>query len=75
MRTRVEFDIERLAVDMAARGWLAPDLARAAGLAAWSVRRVLRGDRMNPRTWDRIARAMGYSAKRYVRVKKGDRHG
>lgn len=69
MATQPLFDVDKLARDMASRGWLAPDLARAAGVAAWTVHRALNGDRMNPRTWDRLARAMGHTAKRYLMPK------
>jgi hypothetical protein len=66
MGTSPRFDVAKLAQDIATRGWLAPDLARAAGVSAWTVHRALNGSRMNPRTWDRLARAMGYSVKRYL---------
>jgi hypothetical protein len=70
MGTAHRFDVDKLAHDMASRGWLAPDLARAAGVAAWTVHRALNGQRMNPRTWDRLARAMGYTVRRYLLASK-----
>lgn len=60
------FDAVKLAQDLAARGWLPTDLARSAQLSNMTVTRVLRGERHNPRTWDRLARALGYTTRRYL---------
>jgi hypothetical protein len=67
MATLIKFDAERLASDVASRGWLPRDLARAAGVSDMTVSRILNGTRCNPRTWDRVAKAMGYSVRRYLR--------
>lgn len=60
-----QFDIDKLKHDLAAKGWLPTDLARAADLSKATVSRVLSGERSNPRTIDRLARAMGYGVRRY----------
>lgn len=63
-------DVHKLRDDIAARGWLPTDLARAAGLSNQTISRVLNGDRANPRTVDQIAKAMGYSVRRYLITRK-----
>lgn len=64
---RVIFDTARLADDIAMRAWLPRDLARFAGVSPMTVSRVLRGERNNPRTWDRLARALGHTNRRYLK--------
>lgn len=66
MKTTVDFDVAKLEQDVASRGWLPTDLARASGLTDMTITRVLRGERKNPRTWDQIAKSMGYSVRRYL---------
>lgn len=65
METAQRFDVSKLQRDMDARGWLPRDLARAAGVSDMTVSRVLNSERFNPRTWARLAQAMGYSVRRY----------
>lgn len=67
MGMEVGFDISKLEHDIAARGWLPRDLARAAGVSDMTVSRARSGQNKNPKTWERLARAMGYTVRRYLR--------
>lgn len=60
------YDIDRLKTDLAARGWVGTDLARAAGVSHTSVHRALGAGTVSPRMMDRLARALGYSIRRYL---------
>lgn len=51
---------------MAERGWLATDLARAAGVSNMSVSRVLSGEGHSARMVEKLARALGRTARRYL---------
>jgi transcriptional regulator with XRE-family HTH domain len=66
MGTVVRFDVERILYDMADRGWIARDLARVSGVSDMTVSRFLRGDIQTARTAAKLARALGYSPRRYV---------
>jgi plasmid maintenance system antidote protein VapI len=61
-----EYRVDLLREDMAGRGWLQTDLARAAGVADMTVTRFLRGDFQTARTAAKLAKALGYSPKRYL---------
>ena len=65
--TRATYDINRLADDMAAKGWLAADLARKAGVSKMTVSRVLNSDSQSARTMAKLAEALGYTVRRYLR--------
>ena len=65
VKTR-QFDVAKLRDDMAERGWLPRDLARAAGVSDMTVSRYLNGHRQNPRTIDKLAKAMGRPIRRYL---------
>lgn len=52
--------------DMALKGWLPTDLARAAKVSDMTVSRFLKGNTQTERTADRLARALGFSPKRYL---------
>lgn len=52
--------------DMADRGWLPVDLARAADVARSTVTRFLNGDVQTPHTARKLADALGKSVRRYV---------
>jgi len=60
------YNVERMVADMALKGWIATDLARAANLSNITVSRFLRCERQNARTAERLARALGYSPRRYL---------
>lgn len=64
-RQRVRFSAERVLADMAIKGWNSTDLARAAGVSAMTISRFLRGEAQTPKIAGRIARALGYSVRRY----------
>ncbi|HYC00443.1 MAG TPA: helix-turn-helix transcriptional regulator [Candidatus Limnocylindrales bacterium] len=66
MSTDTRFDVDKLVDDLAARGWLPTDLARAAQLSDMTISRVLKGQRHNPRTWKQIADALGKNIRRYT---------
>lgn len=54
-----------MVADMALKGWAATDLARAAQVSDMSVTRFMRGDTQTARMADKLARALGYSPRRY----------
>jgi hypothetical protein len=64
------YNIDRLKSDLALRGWLGTDLARAAGVSHTSVHRALGAGTVSPRMMARLARALGYTVRRYVVVGK-----
>ena len=65
-KLKPHYDAERIVCDLAVRGWQAADLARATGLSRQRVSQFLSGRYQTARTADAIARAMGYSPRRYL---------
>jgi plasmid maintenance system antidote protein VapI len=65
-RPRASYDASKLVHDMALKGWLPTDLARAANVSDMTVSRFLKGEFQTPRTADKLARALGYSPRRYL---------
>ena len=66
----VEFDVDLMRHDIAAKGWLPTDLARRAKVSDMAVSNFLRGRYQNPRTALKLARALGYrSVRRYLVVR------
>ncbi len=63
------FDRQRLAEDMAAKGWDIKDLARSADISNRTVYRFLNGEIQTIRTVKKLASALGYSVRRYLRQK------
>lgn len=63
----VTYDTQRMEQDMAARGWLPTDLARAARLSDMTVGRFLNGVHQSERTGKTLAEALGFSVRRYLR--------
>jgi len=63
---KTTFDVERMLDDMAIRGWLAIDLARAAGVADMTVYRFLRREAQTNKTAKKLAEALGFSVRRYL---------
>ena len=59
------YDTQKLQNDMALRGWLRTDLARIAGISDQTVGRFLKGEAQTAKTADKIARALGYTVRRY----------
>lgn len=66
MDTEARFDVSKMRQDIAGREWLPTDLARAAGVSDMTVSRFLRGERQNPRTAGKLARALGFTVRRYL---------
>lgn len=62
----VRFDAQRMAEDMALRGWSKLDLAKRARCADMTVIRFLRGERQTPKTAVKLSRALGYTVRRYL---------
>lgn len=60
------YDVDRLVADMAAKGWLATDLARRARVSDMTVSRFLSGHTRTARTAKKLAAALGYSLRRYL---------
>lgn len=65
-RPRVRFDTERLALDMAAKGWENKDLAAAADVSEMTISRFLRGETQTVKTARKIALALGRSPRYYL---------
>jgi transcriptional regulator with XRE-family HTH domain len=63
---RPQFNAVLLADDMAARGWLAIDLARRARVSHMTVSRFLRSERQTAKTAMKLAKALGYPTDRYL---------
>lgn len=59
------FNADRVAADMALKGWNNVDLARAAGISDKTVTRFLSGEVQTAKTAQLMARALGYTVKRY----------
>lgn len=64
MRTRI--DVDALRRDMEAKGLMARDLARRAGVSDATVSRFFSGESRTPRTAKVLARALGFSLRRYL---------
>jgi len=65
-RPIVRFNSQLLAEDMASKGWNKSDLAVRAGVADMTVIRFLRAESQTNRTAKKLARALGYSVRRYL---------
>lgn len=62
----LSYDVARMREDMALRGWRATDLAKRSKLTDTSVSRFLRGEAQSAPTAKKLARALGYSVRRYL---------
>ena len=60
------YDIARMRDDMAAKGWIPQDLARAAEVSHMTVSRFLRGERQTPRAAKKLSRALGRGSSYYL---------
>lgn len=65
-QTSVAYNVRLLERDMAAKGWLPVDLARAAGVSHMTVGRFLRGERQTARVAKKLADALGTKVARYI---------
>lgn len=70
--TASAYDVAMLEADMAAKGWLPVDLARRADVSHMSVGRFLRGEVQTARMGMKLARALGYSVRRYLVAQSGE---
>lgn len=66
MGTETQFDVARLRDDIAERGWMPTDLARASGVSDMTVSRFLRGEYQTARTAAKLAKALGRTVRRYL---------
>ena len=60
------YDTRRMLADMTLRGWNDSALARQAGLSTTTTKYFLDGYRQTAKTADKLARALGYTVKRYL---------
>ncbi len=65
-RPKATYDTSKMVSDMALKGWMPTDLARAAGVSDMSVSRFLKGETQTERMAERLARALGYGPRRYL---------
>lgn len=63
---RVQFNLQLMAEDMASKGWTKLDFANAAGVADMTVIRFLRGEQQTAPTAKKLAKALGFSVRRYI---------
>lgn len=68
--TDITYDIPLLKADMARKGWLAQDLSREANVSHMTVSRFLRGERQTARAAKKLAVALGFQVKRYIRTRE-----
>ncbi len=62
----IQFDAQRMAEDMALKGWNKLELSKRAGVADMTVIRFLRGQGQTAPTAKKLAAALGYSVRRYL---------
>lgn len=60
------FNLTLMARDMASRGWMRTDLARAAGVSDMTVYRWFDGTARTNRTAKKLALALGHTVDRYL---------
>ncbi len=60
------YDVERMQMDMVAKGWLPIDLARKAKLSHMTIARFFDGRHRTPRTAKAIAKALGRDLSHYL---------
>ena len=66
MSKTLRFDVDKMRDDMAERGWVARDIARAAGVSDSTVYYFLHAVRQSPRVADKLSRALGRTPRRYL---------
>ncbi len=64
-KAKARYQGNKVLADLGLRGWNSSDLARATGLSFPTISRFLHGHVQTPKTAERIARALGYSVRRY----------
>jgi hypothetical protein len=63
---KIRYDTDRMVEDIALKGWLPIDLARKARVADMTVYRFLDGRSQTAPIAKKLARALGYSIRRYL---------
>jgi transcriptional regulator with XRE-family HTH domain len=66
MSITVRYNVERMAEDIAARGWHPSGLADRVGVARSTVGRFLSGEFQTAKTAEKLAKGLGYSVRRYL---------
>lgn len=66
MGTTVRYNLPLIRQDMAAKGWMNTDLAKAAGVSDMTITRFFSGERQTPRTVKKIGKALGRGVRRYL---------
>lgn len=66
MAHTVRFDADKMRQDIAAKGWQPADLADRARVARSTVGRFLSGEFQTARTAAKLAKALGFSIRRYL---------
>lgn len=62
----IRYDAQRMAEDMAAKGWTKLDFAKKARVSDMTVIRFLRGERQTAPTAKKLAKALGHDVERYL---------
>lgn len=63
---QIAYDVDLMLHDAAAKGWQLTDLAAEAGVHKSTVSRFFDGQFQTARTAKKLARALGYSVRRYL---------
>ena len=68
----IRYQSNRLALDIALKGWSKTHLARVAGVSPMTVTRACAGvPPVKPSTWAMLAHALGYPVSRYITLRRG----
>lgn len=62
----IRFNAQLMAEDLALKGWSKAQLAQRAGCADMTVYRFLSGERQTGKTAKKLAKALGFPARRYL---------
>jgi len=62
----IRFNAQLMAEDLALKGWTKAEFAEHAGVTDMTVIRFLRGERQTAITAKKLAKALGYSTRRYL---------
>lgn len=63
---RPTFNVALMVEDMTVKGWLTNELARRAGVADMTAYRFFSGEAQTAKTAHKLAKALGYSVRRYL---------
>ena len=66
MASALDYDVDLIRADAAARGWVATDLARAAKLSDQTVSQFFQKKNRSARTLAKLANALGRKPSRYI---------